>query len=928
MRKRIFCIAAAAVQLFAALGLGVQAAEDGLPDGGAPPLQDAADGASSDYAAYLAAHTGMPDAAIAGVIQAPVNALVTDSPVTVEVSVPEDGFYTVGLRYRSEGEDTADLGIGIAIDGAEPFAGWEELRFPRQWADADARRVDGLGNEFAPEQVPYTGYALSWAQSAAGDAEPYRIALTMGMHRFTLTPCAGAFTCESLMLGAPAGSAYTPPAGKNDDYDGEPIVMQAEEATVKSDYWLAPKSDDSSAKVMPHDPKTARLNYIGGNWKKAGETITWTTPRLKAGYYQLSFSYRQNALLNASSYRRLQIDGATPFAEADAVGFPYENGWTQRTFSDAEDVPYRIYLSEGTHEISLTVTLGRMGEVIRIIDDVVTQLGSLYMDMTVITGETVDMYRDYDLFKQIPDMEERIAGALEQMDAAAAAIADITGYRSSSYTATIKAMMQTLTSMRENKFTAHRHKSNYYTNYCSLSAMLSEMQDMPLDLDEIVLSAPGSRLPSKAGFWEDLLFSVRRFAYSFSADYNNISGETSDKRLTVWVNWGRDQAQVLNSLIQSSFTDMPVDVKLVNATMVQAVLSGKGPDCILQQPRTEPVNLAMRNVLIDLTGFDDCAEVLKRFQNGADVPYRYKEGLYALPDTQTFYMLFYRRDIFENLGLKPPETWDEFSEMVRLLARNNLDAWLPYMQITDMKQTNTGIGSLNLFSSLVLQEGLSLYTQDGRSTTLTTPEVVSVFNRWTDYYTAMKLPVTLNFYNRFRIGTCPVGIESYTLYTTLKATAPEIDGKWGMTPLPGTSKDGRVNRSSAGGGTGCAIMKSTPYPDQAWAFLKWWTSAETQSAYSANVEAVLGPTGRIAVSNVEALGRLSWEQEDLQAINTAWSEVREVPEMPGSYYISRSIDHSFWNVVNNHENPRNILLKHGREVDNEIARKWKQYENR
>lgn len=125
------------------------------------------------------------------------------------------------------------------------------------------------------------------------------------------------------------------------------------------------------------------------------------------------------------------------------------------------------------------------------------------------------MYRDYDLFKQIPDMEERIAESLEQMDKAVAAIADITGHRSSSYTATIKAMMQTLTSMRENKYTAHRHKNNYYTNYCSLSAMLSEMQDMPLDLDEIILSAPGSRLPSQAGLWEDLLFSVRRFIQSF-----------------------------------------------------------------------------------------------------------------------------------------------------------------------------------------------------------------------------------------------------------------------------------------------------------------------------------------------------------------------------------------------------------------------------
>lgn len=104
MRKRIFCMAAAAVQLFAALGLGVQAAEDGLTDGGASPLlQDAADGASSGYAAYLAAHAGLPDAVLAGAIQAPVNAVAADSPVTVEVSIPEDGFYTVGVALPRRG---------------------------------------------------------------------------------------------------------------------------------------------------------------------------------------------------------------------------------------------------------------------------------------------------------------------------------------------------------------------------------------------------------------------------------------------------------------------------------------------------------------------------------------------------------------------------------------------------------------------------------------------------------------------------------------------------------------------------------------------------------------------------------------------------------------------------------------------------------
>ena len=60
----------------------------------------------------------------------------------------------------------------------------------------------------------------------------------------------------------------------------------------------------------------------------------------------------------------------------------------------------------------------------------------------------------------------------------------------------------------------------------------------------------------------------------------------------------------------------------------------------------------------------------------------------------------------------------------------------------------------------------------------------------------------------------------------------------------------------------------------------------------------------------------------------AWKQVREVPEVPGSYYVSRSVDLSFWNVVNENLNPKDILLKWGAEVNDEIERKWKQYENR
>lgn len=159
--------------------------------------------------------------------------------------------------------------------------------------------------------------------------------------------------------------------------------------------------------------------------------------------------------------------------------------------------------------------------------------------------------------------------------------------------------------------------------------------------------------------------------------------------------------------------------------------------------------------------------------------------------------------------------------------------------------------------------------------------------------------------------------------------APEIDGQWGVSPIPGTQlSDGTISRISSGGGTACAILKSASNVDNAWEFLKWWTDTDTQLSFSNEVEAILGPAGRVLLSNVEAFKSLSWDAEMLPAILEAWDYVEEIPEYPGSYYVSRSVYQSFWNVVNDNQNPKDMLLKYSKEADKEIQRKWKQYEER
>lgn len=77
------------------------------------------------------------------------------------------------------------------------------------------------------------------------------------------------------------------------------------------------------------------------------------------------------------------------------------------------------------------------------------------------------------------------------------------------------------------------------------------------------------------------------------------------------------------------------------------------------------------------------------------------------------------------------------------------------------------------------QNRLSLYNSELNACSLNTPEAISVFNQWTDFYTEYKIPKEASFYNRFRVGTMPLGIEIYTLYQTLASAAPGNKGQNG-----------------------------------------------------------------------------------------------------------------------------------------------------
>jgi ABC-type glycerol-3-phosphate transport system substrate-binding protein len=272
-------------------------------------------------------------------------------------------------------------------------------------------------------------------------------------------------------------------------------------------------------------------------------------------------------------------------------------------------------------------------------------------------------------------------------------------------------------------------------------------------------------------------------------------------------------------------------------------------------------------------------------------------------------MLFVRTDIFAELGIEPPKTWDEFIDCAKIINLNNMNCGMP-----------------QIYSTFMTQMDVPLYKEDLSATNLMSAGSVNAFTYWTDFYTKYGFPKTYDFFNRFRTGLMPMGIADFSVYATIKAAAPEINGKWMMYELPGfQQEDGSINNTVTGNGSACVILNWSKTQDKAWEFLKWWTSDDIQYRFGVNLESVLGMSGRYETANLNALYRLGWEAENLAALKAQGKKLQQLPEVPGGYYVGRSTQQVYWNVVNNGEKVEDMLKKWVPEADDEIRRKTEEY---
>jgi ABC-type glycerol-3-phosphate transport system substrate-binding protein len=357
--------------------------------------------------------------------------------------------------------------------------------------------------------------------------------------------------------------------------------------------------------------------------------------------------------------------------------------------------------------------------------------------------------------------------------------------------------------------------------------------------------------------------------------------------------------------------------------LLPATLSGQGPDVAMMVGNDLPMNFGIRGAVADLAKFDDFDEIQQAFLPSAMVPYRFRERVFALPETQTFSMLFYRKDILHELGLDIPQTWDDVRAALSVLSKSYMDFGLPVGSAGGAVVNHVD----HTFAMFLFQAGGDIYDYDGRRSLLDSDISVATFREFTKFFTDFRLPNPYDFANRFRFGEMPLAIADYTSYNMLQVFAPEIRGLWGFTLVPGTpQEDGTIDHTVPTGGSATVIMERARDHEAAWEFIKWWTSAEVQTQFGRGMESLMGPAARPPTANQQAFEMLPWPVNDFRNIKAQFAWARGVPQVPGGYFTPRQVNNAFYTVVTEERvGPREALTDHVRYINDEINNKRREF---
>lgn len=858
--------------------------------------------------------------------------LSDDGWVEYELTIDNPGLYNIVIEYLPLGSQVFNIERGLQINGEYPFWQAHRMALDRQWRNsAYPFERDDFGNE----RRAFQEQVFEWQTIRLSDingkyARPFLWYFPQGKNTIRIIGLRSQVVLKSISLQSPTKILdYHQPEIDENSTEEFFLAFEAENPLVKSHSSVMVQSSGDPV-VSPREDGVTIYNSL--YWHAGGEWVEWEFGVPHDGYYQIGLRFAQNFKHNMPTFRKIEIDGKVIAEELLMYPFQYDQNWQSTYIETQSGEPILFYLTEGTHRIRLTAVNEPVQPTIDTILNVISDLRELSISITMATGNNQDRFRDWDLETQIPDAFQRIAESAKKLRREYERLQMVAG-KAPDAAANLVVSAQQLERLLERPELLPIRYQQLTIDAGSISEIIGNtilsLQNEPLQIDEIFVTSPGYPLPQgRAGLFSGFSVTINNFMQSFFKNYNAV-GKIDDDTLEVWVDRGRDFVSVMQQLTDEMFTPV-TGIKVAFSLMpredqlILANSNGTPPDVATSVWYTTPFNLASRGALVDMSKFSDFPQVAARFHPGGFLSYHYLEGIYAVPETQNFWVLFYRKDIFDQLGVELPDTWDDVVELLPLLQQMGMNFYIPV-------SAGTGIKALFVMAPFFYQAGAELYSQDGLRTSLLTAEALAGFRRLTDLYTVYSLDNFVAwFFQNFRSGDIPLGVSDYNTYVQLKAAAPELEGLWGIVPMPGEKQpDGEVVRWAPGAMQSIIMFEQSTKQAEAWEWIKWWTSAEIQARFGNELEAMFSVAYRWNTANLEAVSQIPWTLEELDAITEQWRWLKDIPQVPGGYILERELSFAWNRVVigtaSGTQNPRLALHEADRNTHRELLRKQMEF---
>lgn len=850
----------------------------------------------------------------------------------LNIEVPETALYWIGFDYLSYDESILPIEFSVKIDGEYPFYETRNLNFETTWVQSEGISLDRYGNEI----VSMPSKLIQWENKYLGDssyryAGPLKVQLEKGAHELEIQVSEGSFLLGNVSLCAPE---KVPEYTGSQKAPGELLsTIQGENFYTRNDSSIHATSEYDGA-VYPLSSGETVLNTVDGDsFKTAGQSITWQFDVGADGYYYIAMNYRQADKNDFPVFVDFRIDGEIPSTAFQSYPVESANKYTTRSLEDEDGNKLSVYLTKGTHTLSATISAENLLFVLEQVDEIMNGINDLSLEVTKVAGTNKDKYRDLRLTRYIPDVQERLYGWVDRLYELAEFGTQFVDVKDPEDVAAFGYLIiaaKQLKSLGDEPDELIYRVAELSTSVNSINTQIANFVDLindnNLSIDRIYVYQEDAKLPKKLNVFQRAGMSIRRFGHSFFGTSYSASN-TDASHLQVWVNRPRQYVEIMQKMIDEQFTaqtGIQVDLSIMTdpQKLVLANASGDTPDIATGINYSIPFELGIRGALVDLTKFENYKEVFGRYSEGILVSSVIGDGLYSLPETMNFYVMFCRTDILEKLGLEAPDTMDDLIAMLPDLQMRGLNVYYPTASMLVMR-------NFHGTTPLLFQYGGALYGEQAQDIEVNSEASIEGLTALTELFTLYNLPVDIpNFYQHFRNGDLPIGIADFNAYNLILNAAPEIANSWSIELVPGVvdQKTGEIHRYMSGGAESTVMFASNEEREQqAWQFMDWWSGADVQAEFGQMLQIMYGAEYIWPTANLEAFGKLPFPTAHKDIIMEQASNILEAPRLLGSYMMEREISNSFNDIVVNGDTLRARIDKAVKTVERETERKLEEF---